>query len=294
MKVTVNIVNAFTDDGRGGNPAGVVLDAEQLGFEQKQGIAARVGLSETAFILPSRSADFKLEFFTPVRQIAHCGHATIASFSFLQQTGRLRHPRTSKETIDGTRAIHLEGESAFMEQLAPQYFALSEVSSEIDSENVLHSIGLTSHDLLDNLEPMIVATGNRFLVVPLRDKRALRKASPRHDLIEAISEKLDLVGYYPFSPDPDVPGRHASTRMFAPRYGIPEEAATGMAAGPLACFLVERLNAAEGNILIEQGRLMSPESPSLIQVRLDLVNGKVLGLKAGGSARLMERRTIHL
>ena len=80
---TVNVVNAFIDNGVGGNPAGVVLDADGLDRDTKQQIAAQAGLSETAFVSASDTAVFKLEFFTPTRQIAHCGHATVATFSYL-------------------------------------------------------------------------------------------------------------------------------------------------------------------------------------------------------------------
>lgn len=98
-EMELHVVYAFECDGQGGNPAGVVLDADALTPEQKQAIAARTRLSETAFVSASHLADFKLEFFTPTRQIAHCGHATIATFSYLRQVGRLTEGETSKETI---------------------------------------------------------------------------------------------------------------------------------------------------------------------------------------------------
>ena len=113
--------SAFTTDPSGGNPAGVVLQADALSTAQKQAIAAQVGLSETAFVSRSESAAFKLEFFTPTRQIAHCGHATIATFSLLRQRGVLGEGRFSKETVDGPRDILLDGDMAFMEQTAPAY-----------------------------------------------------------------------------------------------------------------------------------------------------------------------------
>jgi PhzF family phenazine biosynthesis protein len=102
-KIDVQILNAFVDNNRGGNPAGVVLNADDLTNEQKLKIASKIGLSETAFVSRSASADFKLDFFTPTRQIAHCGHATIATFSYLSQTGLIKSTASSKETIDGRR-----------------------------------------------------------------------------------------------------------------------------------------------------------------------------------------------
>ena len=65
MEIEIQIINAFTDGESGGNPAGVVLDADKISVRHKLKIAAKVGLSETAFVSSSKSADFKLEFFTP-------------------------------------------------------------------------------------------------------------------------------------------------------------------------------------------------------------------------------------
>ncbi len=62
MDIQVQIINAFVDNGVGGNPAGVVLDADELNAQQKLSIASIVGISETAFVSSSNSAAFKLEF----------------------------------------------------------------------------------------------------------------------------------------------------------------------------------------------------------------------------------------
>ncbi|MEC4722652.1 PhzF family phenazine biosynthesis protein [Noviherbaspirillum sp. CPCC 100848] len=294
MQVEVRIVNAFIDGERGGNPAGVVLDAERFSREQKQAIAASVGLSETAFVSPSREADFKLEFFTPSRQIAHCGHATIATFGYLQQLRRISRADSSKETIDGTRTIRLQDGMAFMEQLAPRYTELGGATPGIDIDSVLASLALNRDDLIEGQAPAVVHTGNAFLVVPLKNEAALLRAQPQMGALEAVSEQLDLIGYYLFSPETRVPGRHAGTRMFAPRYGIAEEAATGMAAGPLACFLHDRLHVDADTLLIEQGYLMPQPSPSVITVKLNKADGRITGLMAGGQAAVMESRVVKI
>ena len=98
--INVQILNAFADNGKGGNPAGVVLNADGLSNDNKIEIAKKVGLSETAFVSKSKTEDFKLDFFTPTKQIAHCGHATVATFSYLKQIGALKSDNSSKETIE--------------------------------------------------------------------------------------------------------------------------------------------------------------------------------------------------
>ena len=165
MKIEAHIINAFVDENIGGNPAGVVLNADDLSNSQKLEIAAIIGLSETAFVSSSKVADFKLDFFTPTKQIAHCGHATIATFVYLRELGLITKSRTSKETIDGNREIYFDGDMAFMEQLAPSY---KEIDHCID--DICSSLKISIKDLLNNHNPFIVDTGNSFLIVPLKDE----------------------------------------------------------------------------------------------------------------------------
>lgn len=285
MKIEVPIISAFVDGDSGGNPAGVVLQAERFSSGEKQKIAAAVGLSETAFVSPSDSADIKLEFFTPTQQIAHCGHATIATFSFLKQEGLLAHDRSSKETIDGLRTVNMEGEAAYMEQKGPRFEPLD----ENDLQTALLSLGITPEDLIEGAEPMLVNTGNSFVVLGIRDSETIKSLEPDFSLIEKLSEALDLIGFYVFSLDGVGAGRDAGARMFAPRYGILEESATGMAAGPLACFLREQLGIQRQEFTIEQGRWMATPSPSVINVRLTIgTDNRIENLFAGGRGKIRE------
>lgn len=289
MEIEIQIINAFIDGESGGNPAGVVLDADEFSARQKSKIAAKIRLSEIAFVSSSKSADFKLDFFTPKRQIAHCGHATIATFSYLQQLGRIGKAATSKETIDGDRNIFIDGDMAFMEQLAPSY---KEVDHHMDS--LISSLGIAGQGLLSNHEPIIVNTGNSFLVVPLKNEITVLSAHPDFEKIHKISEELDLIGYYIFSENTKLPERDPGTRMFAPRYGINEESATGMAAGPLACYLYDKMGINTEVYLIEQGYFMKPPSPSVLTVKLNFENGKIAGLIAGGKAKVIKSLTISI
>jgi PhzF family phenazine biosynthesis protein len=284
QKIEVQIINAFVDNGKGGNPAGVVLNADNLSNEQKLAIAKNVGLSETAFVSRSSVADFKLDFFTPTRQIAHCGHATIATFSYLSQLGKIGSVHSSKETIDGTREILIQGELAFMEQRAPRY-----IDVESRCETILKSLHLTKNDLLTDAPISMINTGNSFVIVPVKSAEVLKLVQPDYSLIEEISDALDLIGYYIFSTDASEKERDATTRMFAPRYGIQEEAGTGMAAGPLACYLYEVLKIKKHRFLIEQGWYMNESSPSLILVDLTINNDQISKIMAGGKGMLIKK-----
>lgn len=284
--IEVQVINAFTDGGIGGNQAGVVVAADALSTRQKLAIAAKVGLSETAFVSKSKIADFKLDFFTPNRQIAHCGHATIAAFSYLNELNQLTGSHSSKETLDGCREILLLDGFIFMEQTAPRY---QEVSSH--KEKILQSLSLSSADLLKGAPIQIINTGNSFAVIAVKDSKTLAGLLPAFALITQISEELDLIGYYVFTTETNDPARDADARMFAPRYGIKEEAGTGMAAGPLACYLYDVLNSKKERFLIRQGLYMEIPSPSLIIVDLAIENSKISRLMAGGQG-IVSRKVV--
>ncbi|CAM4396287.1 PhzF family phenazine biosynthesis protein [Zobellia nedashkovskayae] len=276
-KVTVQILNAFAENGKGGNPAGVVLNADELTTKNKLEIARKVGLSETAFVSKSNTEDFKLDFFTPNKQIAHCGHATVATFSYLKQIGALKSDRSSKETIDGSRKIKMIGDLAFMEQLAPKYLDVSHKESDI-----LKSSGLSKTDLLLNAPIQLVNTGNSFILIPVKSKEILKSIVPDLNLITEVSKEFDLIGYYVFSTDMESTAYDATSRMFAPSYGIEEEAGTGMAAGPLASYLFDVLKMEQSSFKIQQGKYMKVPSPSLIVVNLQIEKDEIMGLMAGG------------
>jgi PhzF family phenazine biosynthesis protein len=284
MKIVVHVINAFSIDGTGGNPAGVVLDADQLSNEKKQLIAAEAGMSETAFVSKSESADFKLDFFTPTKQIPHCGHATIATFWYLKSLNKIKGESSSKETIDGTRKIFFQGDAPFMEQLSPRFEPIN------NPDSVLESLGIAQSDITHTSNPILGNAGNSFILIRLNKVDVLSLLKPKFELISKISASYDAIGYYVYgiSPDKSV----IQTRMFAPYYGINEESATGMAAGPLAAFLYPELKQKEFHI--NQGKHMTPPSESKLHTSLSVDGDVVKSLLVGGSAFIARTMEISI
>lgn len=275
-EIVVELVDAFVDGGAGGNPAGVVVErGETLSGAEKQALAAKLGLSETAFVLPSESADYKLEFFTPTRSIPHCGHATVASFARLAQLGRLAQGEVVNETVDGPRRVRIEGSRAFLEQVPARFSGFSDA----EIEDIAGSLGLERGDLIEGT-PLLADNGNKTILVGVHSIGDLRRLRPDMDRIAAITQAFGAVCHYVFALDSVVPGRDATARMFGPAYGIPEEAATGMAAGPLACWLNRGRET-----LIEQGHFMSPASPSLLIAQPEYRHRKLAAMWIGGEAK---------
>jgi PhzF family phenazine biosynthesis protein len=289
--VIVELVDAFVDQETGGNLAGLVTEgAADLSPQQRQEVARQLGASEVAFVLPSQIADYRLEFYTPTRPIPHCGHATVATFARLAQSGHLVREEIVNETVDGPRRIRIEAGQAFLEQVPARRAALDAA----DRREVLASLSITSEQLLDGDGPFLADNGNRSVQIGVANSAVLRALRPDMARIEQITRRLEAVCFYAFCLDTVEPDRDASARMFGPAYGIPEEAATGMAAGPLACWLDEHTGGTRGELLIEQGQHMSPPSPSRIIARPERVAGRLTRMWVGGSARLRGTRRIQV
>jgi PhzF family phenazine biosynthesis protein len=285
MEIEVKIINSFSIDNAGGNPAGVVLHADSLSSEQKQLIAKEARLSETAFVSRSAEADFKLEFFTPTKQIAHCGHATIATFSYLKSIGIIRGTTSSKETIDGTRKILFEENEAYMEQSAPIFEDVKDKIKILDSLSI-------NDVILDQSFPIVTGnTGNSFLLIGIKHESTLASLKPDFKLIDEISRDLNCIGYYVFALTDGA--FDAQTRMFAPTYGINEESATGMAAGPLAGLLYT-YGRPKGRYTIGQGNYMSPSSAGRLHVNVNAGPNGITNLMAGGDAYISQTIFIQL
>ena len=192
--IKVYTLNAFTDDVSGGNPAGVVLEADNLSKNQMQDIAKKVGFSETAFVMKSDVADFRVRFFTPSNEVDLCGHATIATFKLLLLTERIHTGTYKQETLAGILSVEaLADGGILMEQSIPEYCDI------LSPEEIAKSLGLDVDELEDSLPIQVVSTGLKDIIVPVKSLDALKKIKPDFEAITDLSRRYDSVGYHVFT-----------------------------------------------------------------------------------------------
>lgn len=79
MKLTIHIIDAFTTEAFKGNSAAVVPLKSWLPEDLMQAIAIENNLSETAFLVQAPDGVFDIRWFSPIKEIDFCGHATLAS-----------------------------------------------------------------------------------------------------------------------------------------------------------------------------------------------------------------------
>ncbi len=285
--VPVYVVDAFTTEPFGGNPAGVVPDAGSLDAQTMQRIARELALSETAFILPpTAGGDVRVRFFTPTSEVDLCGHATVAAFHLLAELGRLPSSgRVVQETAAGLLAVTLDASGeVMMEQCPPQVRPFHEV-------DVLAN--LLSTDAIAG-QPAVVSTGLPDLIVPIRDRTRLWALCPDQPGLARLCRSLGIVSVHAFTLDTIDPAHTVHCRDFSPAVGIPEEAATGTASGATAAYLVLQglLPAAPRvEIHLEQGHVM--HRPSLIRAVVHCDGATPTGIWVGGRAVTVLRGSLH-
>lgn len=279
MKVKVFTLNSFAKTLEGGNPAGVVLDANNLTEKQMMSVSKKVGFSETAFVQKSNKADFKVRFFTPSDEVDLCGHATIATYYLLWEKGQITIGVCKQETKAGVLGIEISsGGIVFMDQNLPQYF------EELDKRKIAASLNIPIDYFDEELPVQIVSTGLKDVMVPLRNLDSLFAINPDFGAVARICKESSAIGYHVFTLETKFQST-AHCRNFAPLYGIREESATGTSNGALSCYLfkhgklkMEKLD----KLVFEQGYSM--DKPSEIMSKLVVSNGKINGVKIGGKA----------
>lgn len=276
MNVEVYKVTVFPNGKNGGNKAGVVVDANSLTDGDMQSIAKNVGFSETAFVLKSEKADFRLRFFTPTNEVDLCGHATIGTFNLMKELKLVKKGIYSFETRVGVLNIEVLKSEVYMEQLHPIFF------NKVEDFEVLDCF-YEERFLSKDLPIIVLSTGMREIFVPVKDLETLNKLHPKIKNIKYLSEKYDVIGMHLFALDDKV---DAYGRNFAPAVGIDEESATGTSNGALACYLNKYYSPTKTEYVLRQGYSMN--MPSEIKVKLTKHLTEILKVSVGGSAKRLK------
>lgn len=272
------VVDAFTSEAFGGNPAGVVLLGLEAAFppdELMQKVAAELRYSETAFVRQDNLAEFTVRYFTPAGEVDLCGHATIATFHVLRREGIVADGAVCvNHTLAGDLEVAV-GEQVMMQMATPQA-----IDKPIDVPR-LHAImaGEAAHHWPD-LPIEIISTGLPDIIMPVASMDDLNNLNPDMAALTELSRELGVVGVHAFAIADD--GYTAHVRNFAPLYDIPEESATGTANAALTHYLQRRgLIQTPVTCRFLQGEAMG--RPSVVMTALDS-DGSI---RVGGQSRII-------
>ncbi len=286
-------VDVFTEEAYAGNPAGVVLEADDLDEMQMQRIAYEMGSPVTSFVLRSKKAEVRLRFFSPVAEEPLSGHGTIGALwcladrrAFGSSPGGKRRvesqigilPFSVEESVEGLRHI-------WMSQRRPMF------AKEGDEKDVASALGVGVDALFHDKFPLSrVSTGVPFLLVPVRSMDILRSIEPKPAEIAALSREFDIAGIEVYSWSVLDPSSTVHARCFLPSNVVLEDPASGLGAGALGAYLVENdfiPRERFEEIVVEQGHWVG--RPSRIDVRIERKGSTITRVEVGGSARVSTR-----
>ncbi|WP_206073293.1 PhzF family phenazine biosynthesis protein [Erythrobacter colymbi] len=233
IEASVQRLAAFSVEGHGGNPAGVVICDELPASEAMQQVAAKVGFSETVFAAPSEDG-YSVRYFAPNAEISFCGHATIALGAALAKAGVTKP--VDLKLNDGSAVV--QG-SADMDGLRATLWSAPTRHEPTQPElldRALRLFGIESTDLDDRYPPAIIEAGARHLLLCLQDRSQLAKMNYDMELGAVLMREWHLATVSLVQQETD--RRFHSRNAFAAG-GVYEDPATGAAAAALVAYLAE-------------------------------------------------------
>jgi trans-2,3-dihydro-3-hydroxyanthranilate isomerase len=275
------VADVFTDTPLAGNQVAVFTDARELPDQLLQPLAREVNFSETVFVYePEAGGHARIRIFTPAAEIPFAGHPTLGTAFVLAAPLQLGEIRL--ETGSGVVPVTLERDESGRIVFGRMEQPLPSVRPYDGAEDLLAALGVERSELPVELYD----NGMRHVYVAL----------PSEDTVAALKPELGRLGELP--PDLGIncfagADRRWKTRMFAPGGGVPEDPATGSAAGPLAVHLARHGRTAFGDeIEITQGTEIG--RPSTLFARADGSADELTRVEVGGSAVVVARGEFQL
>jgi trans-2,3-dihydro-3-hydroxyanthranilate isomerase len=302
VRVSFVTCDVFTSRRFAGNPLLVIPDARGLSQEQMQAIAREINFSESTFVFPADDPahTYRQRTFVPLKEIPYAGHPTVGTAFVMSWLGKLpdRADGVTVEVGFGPLKLDLfrraDGtvERVRMEQGVPSPglpVTDPEALGRLAAANGLPGAGVFN----PSLPVQTVSTGNRALIVPLSSVDLLAAAAADTRLLAAVETEHDALIIYLVAPSP-VGGARIRARAFCTGAGVPEDPATGSAAGPLGIYLAlhHALPADSPRFVVEQGIEMG--RPSEIEVEVEGPPGAPTAVKVAGCAVRMMEGTIEV
>jgi trans-2,3-dihydro-3-hydroxyanthranilate isomerase len=280
---TFYIVDVFAEEKYAGNQLAVVLGGAGLPDETLRKIALEMNYSETTFLLAEEERDggYDVRIFMPGGEVPFAGHPTLGTAYVIRQEILAEPVERVTLNLKAGRIPVTFGEVLWMRQLAPTFGAT------LDPARVALTLNLEEADLDDDFPTQEVSTGLPAIVVPLKSLDALRRCKVDWKrYVELVGQGKNLYVFCPEAHE-NGPGDLAA-RMFADDLGIPEDPATGSAAGCLAGYLVEHryLGTDSIDVRVEQGYEI--DRPSLLYLRAAR-DGEETSVSVGGKVQMAAR-----
>ena len=267
-------VDVFTDRAFAGNQLAVFTDARGLDDETMQALAFEIGFSETTFVLPQEEGGtVRVRIFTPRAELRFAGHPILGTAWVL--AAPLQRAVLELETGSGIVPVTLERDEAGAIVFGRMVQPVPTVEPYPEPERLLRALGVETSVLpverYDN--------GVQHTFVVLEAPEAVAALAPDLYALEELAVNVSCIAGA---------GSRWKSRMFAPALGVPEDPATGSAAGPLACHVCRhRLVPWGTEIEVSQGAEIG--RPSTLHATAEGSEAGMERVEVGGRAVVVSR-----
>lgn len=303
MKNTYKVyqIDSFSDKKFFGNPAGVVYKADGLKEADMQRIARELNNSETAFIFSSDSEEYDVHvrFFTPLKEVPICGHATIAAHYVIALENNFKEKTCIKQkTGAGILPVEIEPiENNSYNVIMTQ--GKVEFGDTIEGKNLdrlVSALGIDNDDLITEAPVQIVSTGHSKVMIGIKDYKELHNLKPNMRELNELSSIINCNGYFVFTFDSDEKDILLKGRMFAPAIGIEEDPVTGNANGPVGAYIVKYnlIKFKDNNLKFSAKQGMSIDREGTINVKVYIENKEPVKVQVSGTATVVFKTEIEL
>lgn len=215
-----------------GNPAGVVLDAGDLGDAERLSIAAAVDYSETAFVEQLDDDRFVVRFWSPQAAVAFCGHATVAAAVALAE---LRGPGLVHfDTLAGEVPVRTDVVDGRLVATLTSVVTRTRPLEHDELDALLAALRWSHDDLDDRYPPHVAYAGNDHPVLAVHDRERLAALDYDYTALAALMAARGwTTAHLVHAVTPTL--FHA--RDAFPPGGVVEDPATGSAAAAFGGYL---------------------------------------------------------
>lgn len=293
-------VDAFTRNRFCGNPARVVLDADELSDEQMQTIATELN-GETAFVLAAEAGDHDMQvrFFTPDHEVPFVGHVTLATHYVLAKCGLRDRGVVRQRSNAGIASVELtdvDGDYRVSLTISPP--SLGPVLPEHHRVQVLDALGISSPYLQADCPLQILTKGGSRLLIGMRSPDLLPSIKPDMNELARLTPHIGAEGYFVFALNPIDSSGNISTisRMFCPAIGIPEDPVSGNAHGMLGTYLLahDLVKAQEGLLNFRGFQGESVKRPGKVDVEVQCTGAVAQSVRISGDAVILYEAALPL
>jgi PhzF family phenazine biosynthesis protein len=271
MTIEIQRLSAFPFEGKGGNPAGVVLAGMALTDSKMQDIATQVGFSETIFVTAVNGPRLRVRYFSPEMEVDFCGHATIAAGVALGEAHGVGDYIFETNTGDVRVKVSARA-GGFQAELTSTAGRVSEIQDEVLGA-LLATLGWSKSSLALGYKPLIANAGNDHPVLVLDSTETLQTLDYDFESLKSICRANKWPTVQIVAQESESVWHSRNPFAFG---GVYEDPATGSAAAAFGVYLREigKLQPHE-SFSIKQGFAMG--QPCLLTVSVGTIKCSVSG-----------------